>query len=269
VKILLPPWLGILLTLAPLLAFAQENIPDPCGGPSALLSISNRGGNADSPCLVPFKEFVFESGYQYETIAPGSGRLQYYPTSALRFGLPANSEFAVLLPTYNQLSDPHITGFGATTLAIKHKLGYNQKWLATAEALFTLPSGSLAYGSNNLGVVVNGIVNYTINDKFSWIAMLGVSRQSLPKLFGGQNYSSVNPDLVLSYSPTDTINLYGEIYAQTKTAPTQGRGVNVDCGILYLVKSNLVLELEFQQRVSGYLGGFNQLITTGFSLAFT
>jgi len=268
VKILLPLWLGILLTLLPFLTFAQEKITDPCGGPSSLLNISNRGGNADSACLVPFKEFVFESGYQYETIAPGSGELQYYPTSALRFGLPANSEFAVLLPTYNQLSDPHITGFGATTLAIKHELGYNQKWLATAEALFTLPSGSLAYGSNNLGVTVNGIVNYTINDKFSWLAMLGVSRQSLPKLFGGENYTSVNPDFVFAYSPTDTINLYGEIYGQSKTAPTQGSGVNVDCGILYLVKPNVVLDLGFQQRVSGYLGGFNQLITAGITLAF-
>ena len=183
--------------------------------------------------------------------------------------MPANSEFAVLLPTYNQLSEPRITGFGPTTLAIKHELGYNQKWLATAEALFTLPSGSLAYGSKDLGVAVNAIVNYTINDKFSWLAMVGVSRQSIPPLvFGLHDYTSFNPDLVFAYSPTDTINLYGEIYAQTKTGPFQGGGVNVDCGVLYLVKPNVILDLGFQQRVSGYLGAFNQLISAGITLAF-
>src|SRR5579872_1260797 len=104
------------------------------------------------------------------------------------------------------------SGFSATTVGIKHEIGYTQDWAAAVESLLTLPNGSTAFGSDGAGVAFNGIASYTINPVFNVSFMLGWSTETLPSLNGGQRFASVNPDIVLTYTLNPKVNLYGEVY---------------------------------------------------------
>lgn len=247
---------------------SADAIQDPCGGTSALLNILDRPTLSDSACAVPFKKAVLEAGYEYQHLMHSAGHEQNFPQAEFRLGLPANNEFVVVLPNYfHQSMMPH-SGSGATTLGIKHEIGYNQTWLGAAEALFTLPDGSAAFGSKEVGAAVNGIVTYTFNPVFSLTLMLGVTTQTEPAQTGGQRFTSVNPDLVFTYTASDKLQLYGEFYGQSKTGPGEDSGFNSDAGLLYLVLTNLEVDFEVGQRVSGNLGSFDHYVGTGFGIMF-
>jgi len=248
-------------------AFA-DTIDDPCDGASALLNIVDRPTVGDSACVVPTSKAVLELGYQYQQGTHSTGHQQNFPQAELRLGLPAHNEFVVLLPNYIlQSMAPH-SGYSATTVGIKHEIGYTQNWLAAAETLFTLPSGSTAFGSNGLGAAINAIVSYDINPKFNLTFMFGVTTATQSSHDGGQRFTSINPDIVLTYSATDRLQLYGEIYGQSKTGPGESSGFNFDGGFLYLVLPNAEIDLEIGQRMSGNLGGFNHYIGTGMAFMF-
>lgn len=153
-------------------------------------------------------------------------------------------------------------------MGIKHELGYNSKWVGAIEALATLPDGSAVFGSKRMGIAANGIVGYTYNSKFNISFMFGVSSQSESSQNGGHRYTSVNPDLVLTYSPTDKFDIYAEFYGQSKTASNEGSGFNLDAGFLYLLLPNLSVDVEAGQRMSGNLGGFAHYVGAGMGLLF-
>lgn len=245
-----------------------EVIDNPCGGPSALLNIVDRPTVGDSACVVPFKKAILELGFQYQQLTHSAAYQQNFPEAALRIGLPANNELVLVLPNYIHQSTIPRAGFAATTIGIKHEIGYTQTWLGAAEALFTLPSGSDAFGSQATGAAINGIIDYTFNSTVSLTFMLGVTTQTQSKLNGGQRFTSINPDLVLTYVLNPKINFYGEVYGQSKTAPGEGSGFNFDGGILYLPWPNLEVDLEVGQRMSGNLNGFNHYIGTGMAILF-
>lgn len=98
--------------------------------------------------------------------------------------------------------------------------------------------------------------------------MFGVSSQTQAINDGGKRYTSVNPDLVLSWTK-EKISVYGEIYGQSKTGPQNGSGFNADAGILYLIRKNIVIDLEAGHRLSGVLGGFSHYVGTGISIQFS
>jgi hypothetical protein len=260
-------WIGIINYGMAFTVFA-ETVDDPCGGASALLNRVNRPTVTDSACVVPFKKAILELGYQYQQLTHSAGYQQNFPEAEWRVGLPVNNEFVLVLPNYiHQSMAPH-SGFAATTMGIKHEIGYTKTWLAAAEALFTLPSGSTAFGSQDMGTVVNGIIDYTFNSTFSLSFMLGVATQTQSKLNGGQRFTSINPDMVLTYVLNPKINFFGEVYGQSKTGPGEGSGFNFDGGVLYLPLPNLEVDLEVGQRISGNLNGFNHYMGTGMSIAF-
>ncbi len=247
---------------------SADTIDNPCGGPNALLNIIDRPTAADSACVVPFKKAVLEAGYQYQQFTHSAGHEQNFPEAEFRLGLPANNEFSVLLPNYiHQSMTPH-SGFAATTVAIKHEIGYTEHWLAAVEALFTLPSGSAAFGSDGLGTTFNGVVSYTFNPQFNLTFMLGGSSETQSSSNGGQRFSSINPDVVFTYSATEKLDLFAEIYGQSKTGPGQGSGFNFDGGIIYLLLPSFAIDLEIGQRISGNLGGFDHYIGTGMAVMF-
>lgn len=244
-------------------AFAEE-IPNPCVG---ILNLASRPTVADAVCVVPFEKGVVEMGAQYQNL-PSSKRGYNLPQFLLRLGLPANTELDIHAPNYTwQTLRPH-AGWGATTVGLKHQLGYNQKWLGSVEGFLTLPTGSNAFGSDGLGGTVNGLVEYEINPAWALTFMLGWSTQTEPFSSGGQRYNSVNPDLVLSWQPKEKIEYVAEVYGQSKTAPRSGAGFNADVGVLYAWTPNLETDLEVGQRISGQLGGFNNYIGAGLAWFF-
>lgn len=257
----------VLLQMLSSFAFAAT-YDDPCGGPAALLNIADRPSAGDSACVVPYKKVVMEFGYQYQELTHSAGHQQNFPEAVFRLGLPADNEFVVVLPNRILQSDVPRAGSTATIVGLKHELGYNQFWLAAIESLVALPNGSAAFGSKGTGLAINGILSYAFNDRYNATFMLGGSTATTPSMDGGKRYSSVNPDLVLTYSATEFINVYGEIYGQTKTAPDETSGYNFDGGLLYLVSPHAMVDIEVGHRVSGNLAGFHQYVGTGFAIMF-
>jgi hypothetical protein len=245
-----------------------DTIDNPCTGNSELLNIIDRPTVGDSACVVPFSKAVLELGYQYQQLTHSAGHEQNFPEAEFRLGLPANNEFVLLLPNYiHQSMTPH-SGYTATTFGIKHEIGYNQNWLATGEVLLTLPTGSTAFGSKGLGAALNGIVSYTFNPEFNLSFMLGATTETQSSYDGGRHFTSINPDLVFTYSANEKLDFYGEIYGQSKTGPGEGNGFNFDGGVIYLLIPSLAVDLEFGQRINGNLSGFNHYIGTGMAIMF-
>lgn len=235
-----------------------------CGGPSALLNLVNRPTIADSPCTMFAKKAEIELGYQYVTLFNNIGYAQNGPQAQFRLGLSELNEFTVLLPNYYGLSLPY-SGWSGVSLGVKHELGHTRQWIATVETLLTPPSGGAAFGSPEVEAAFNGIVSYAPHDLFSVSFMLGVTTLVEPSILGGGRYESINPDLVLSYFPRENLSLYAEFYGQSKTLVGEGSGINCDAGFIYLVKPYMTLDLEYGQRISGFLGGFERYV--GFGMA--
>lgn len=260
-------WVAALLSVIAINVFA-DTMTNLCGGPTALLNIIDRPTAAYSACVIPSNNVIIESGYQYQQLSHSAGYAQNLPEAELRLGLPANNEFLVLLPNYNHQSlIPH-SGYSATTLGIKHGTSFFQNWVSAVLALFTLPDGSAGFGSKGAGVEVNGIFSYTFNPQFNMTIMIGGSSSTQSSYAGGQRYASINPDLVIAYSPIDKLSIYGEVYGQTKTSPNEGFGLNFDGGLIYLLLPNVSVDLELGQRITGNLDGFTHYIGSGLVVYF-
>lgn len=242
---------------------------DPGDNPAchSLIAIVDRPTIGDSPCVVPYGKIVLEQGYQYQKL-PQTGYGQNFPQAALRLGLPKHSELVVVLPNeIKQTITPH-SGLTASTVGIKHEMGFSENWTATLESLLTLPSGSDNFGSHGLGAAFNGIFSYNLTSQLNLTFMLGVTSDTQSDNDGGQRFNSINPDLVMSWSPIETISLYGEIYGQSKMGPGQGSGFNMDTGIIYLLTKNITIDLEWGHHVSGVYSNFEQYIGAGFAIIF-
>jgi hypothetical protein len=250
-----------------LTAFA-EGISDPCSGASPLLNLIDRPTAGDSACAVPYKKAIIEMGYQYQTLTHSAGHEQNFPEAELRIGLPLNNELVMLLPNYIHQSKTHYSGFSATVIGIKHEIVYNKKLVWAVEALFTQPNGSAAFGSKGTGAAINGIVSYNVNPSFNLTFMFGGTTETQSSHDGSQRYNSINPDLVLTFSATNKLEFYGEVYGQSKTEPREGSGFNFDAGFLYLLIPSLAVDLEVGQRISGHLVGFDHYFGTGFGILF-
>jgi hypothetical protein len=258
-----------IILISTLLLSAQvfaATIPDPCAGDFPLLNIVDRPSHSDSACAVPFKQVLLETGYQYSNQIGGSNA-QNYPQAELRIGLPARNEFALFLPNYNLQTVNPRSGYNATAIRLKHEIGYNEHWLATVEGILGLPTGGGGFGSNKYDPTINGIVNYAFNPAWTLVFMLGVSSSSVPASQGGQHYTTVNPDILLSWQ-SGKWELYAEWYAQTRTGPNQGAGSNADAGVLYLVTQSIEVDASFGHRISGKFENLNQYYGAGISVLF-
>ncbi len=261
--------------LLPAIAIAAHSIragviPDPCSGSSALLAILDRPTVSDSACTVPYHQAVLEMGYQYASLT-GGGSADNFPEAEWRFGLPFHNEFVFLPPNENRQHIPgasSLEGFSATTIGIKHEVGYTRRWLGAVESLFTLPSGSPGFGSAGLTVALNGILSYATSANTSVSLQLGATSQTNPVLAGGGRYASVNPDVTFTWQPRWDLQLYGEVFGQSRTGPGLGAGFDADGGVQYLVTPDWEVDLEEGTRLSGNLGGFTHYFGAGTGLIF-
>ncbi len=270
--------LALFIAAASLLAMpAYAASPqNPCTGPSALLALLDRPTIGDSSCVVPDGKTVLEAGIASGRLSgPTGGPFDNGPNAEFRWGLPAQTELVWLPPDFQyQQNDaapgrPAATeqGFGATTLGIKHELGYNAHWQWTVEGLATLPSGNPVYGSHGLGGAFNGIVSYG-HGPFGASLMLGVTSQTEPTTAGGERYQSLNPDFVVTWLSTPRLQFYAEAYGQTHTGYGRGWGSDADGGVQYLVNRNLEVDLEEGVRLQGNLGGFASYTGAGLGVLF-
>ncbi|MFA6036729.1 MAG: transporter [Legionellales bacterium] len=251
------------IALLPNIAWAETPLADPC---ASLLAVLNRPTVADSSCVVKSGKVVIEMGTQYKELYLSDGHEYNYPEAQLRFGLPEGNEFTILTPNY--ISSQHLSGYTATTLGLKHQFVPIGPLVYTAESLFTLPSGDHNFGSEGLGVAVNAIVSYDFTATLSTTIMLGYSSQTTAYNNGGEQYSSFNPDLVITWQPLQSLQFYAEVYGQTKTGPEESAGYNTDAGIQYLFTKNIEVDFGFGQRLSGTLDDFSHYLSAGGAVSF-
>ncbi|KTD10916.1 hypothetical protein Lgra_1882 [Legionella gratiana] len=230
---------------------------NPC---SDMLNVVNSPSYLSSPCSIPFKKVLIELNYIDQQLNGHQGVQQSVPNAEIRFGLPYNNEFDINPPTYIQQKSFPGSGNTTTFFTFKHSIYYNQQWIFAVEEIVNTPGGSAAYGSHGWGSTFNGVANYTINDYLSFAGMLGISRISDPSLNGGHYFNSINPDVVLSYSISDKLLLYGEVYGQSKISAEEGAGFNFDSGILFHIYPNTVVSISGGQQLYNYLGGFTHYI---------
>ncbi|MGH8283045.1 MAG: transporter [Gammaproteobacteria bacterium] len=257
-------------------AVTQPEIPDPCAGSGALLSLVDRPTVGDSPCTVPDRQTLLEAGVVRYVPHDASGYSLGYPQLELRFGLPADNELVLLPPNLNRVVMPLpgggnqiLSGGSASVLGLKHEFGYNAQWLWTGEALATLPSGSPDFGSAATGYALNGIVSDSLTPVFALTLMLGVTHLAASaNVQAGAYYWSLNPDLVATWQTSESWQWYAEVYGQSHTGPGEGMGYNADGGIQYLVTPRFELDAEIGQRLSGNLGGWSHYLGVGFALLF-
>lgn len=262
-------WMLTVIFLFVQILFAHAVLAEtgnPCFSPFQLLNTVDRPTASFSPCTTPVGKVLFEMGYQYQKLAFDLGFLQGYPNLEARFGLPDNTEVMAILPSVVQPSKGLRAGATALTVGLKHEFFYTDKFIFTMNGLILPPSGSKNFGEGEVNAITNAIFCYAINTKFSLAVLAGLSTQTTPIAAGGQRYNSFNPDAVLTYAPSSTLNLYAEVYGQTNAGPNQGSGYNINVGLLYLFKPTIVLDLEATRRLSGYLGGFDQFVGAGLSV---
>ncbi len=245
-------------------------IPDPCAGPSALLSLLDRPTVSASPCVVPQGTFLLEMGFQRAFLRGTGGRADTYPQAEFRAGLPGRNEFILLPPNYvsQHLPDQDDSGWSSVTLGIKHSLGYNRTWLGAVNALFTLPSGGAEFGSHGVGVAINGIAAYSLTEQIGLSLQLGVSSQTDPSASGGGRFTSFVSNLVAAWQPASSLQFYGEIFGQTSTGAGKGAGYNFDGGVQYLLSPSWEVDLEGGLRLTGELGGFTHYFGAGMGFRF-
>jgi len=264
------------LAAAAIPAAHAESPPPSCGGPSAFLAVIGRPTVEDSGCVVPPGMSDVEAGATAGNLYPApGGRIYTVPNLTLRWGLPDDSEFVWLPPSFQYQSAnggagaPAVTasGFGPTTIGLKHVLGWNDNWQWTAEVLTTLPSGDSTFGSHGVGGALNAIISYG-NGPLGLSLMVGETSETEPTSAGGQRLQSFNPDLVMTWAATSRVQLFGEMYAQSHSGYQQGWGTNADGGVQYLATPRLVVDVEEGVRIQGALGGFSNYTGVGLGLMF-
>ncbi len=259
-----------LLSLPAVLAQSLPPVQDPCAGRSALLALLDRPTVSDSACAVPEERVVAEAGYQHAVLSGAGGSADDLPELELRFGLPAHNELVLLPPNYNRQygASGALSGWSATTIGIKHELGYTRRWLGAVEGLATPSSGSAAYGSARAGAAMNAIIAYAPSDTTGISLQVGVSTQANPSLAGGARFTSFNPLLTFTWDPYWNLQYYLEVYGQSHIGPGQGAGFDADGGLQYLVTSSLEVDVEEGVRLHGELGGFTHYTGVGLGLLF-
>lgn len=108
------------------------------------------------------------------------------------------------------------------------------------------------------------MASYVVNDYVAITGILGVSRTSDTALNGGYSFNSINPDVVFSYSPTQKLSFYGEVYGQSQFTIEQGAGFNFDAGVLFLIHPNAVCSFSIGQQLYNYFGNFTHYVNFSF-----
>lgn len=278
-----PALLAVLALVGwPAVAAAQDAKPsaaptasadDPCDG---LLAILDRPTVADSTCVVKNGHLIAELGYQNGPIKGSSAsRLAFFPQAELRYGLPADWELKLFPPNYVIQTQRGITGGGSvdglgdTAFGVKHEFAQFSGFVFTADAKVTVPTGNRAFSSGGTEANVQGIVSYDITKKLTISGLIGVSTLTARADNGSvDRFTSVNPDIVVTYQINDRLQLYSEVYGNTVTAPGQGPNYSFQGGVQYLLTKNIEVDASGGVLLRGPTGVQSRFANFGVGLLF-
>jgi Putative MetA-pathway of phenol degradation len=253
---------------------APQNADDPCDG---LLSVLDRPTVADSPCVVKPGQAVVEMGYQNGPVKGSDiSHLSFLPQAELRFGLPDNWELKVFPPNYLFATQRafagggQIKGFGDTAFGIKHEFGYSNGFVFAADAKVIVPTGDTAFSDGGVEANVQGIISYSVTPKLGISGMLGVSTLTNRGADGSvTRFTSMNPDLVVTYLLTDKLQLYSELFGNTVTSPGQGPNLTIQGGVQYLLAPSVEVDASVGTLLLGPAGLQSSYFNVGLGLQFS
>lgn len=246
---------------------------DPCDG---LLAVLDRPTVADSPCVVKNGHLIAELGYQNGPVKGSSAsRLAFFPQAELRYGLPANWELKLFPPNYMIQTQRGIAGGGSvdglgdTAFGVKHEFAQFGGFIFTADAKLTVPTGNRAFSSGGAQANVQGIVSYAITEKLSISGLLGISTLTARVENGSvDRFTSVNPDIVVTYQINDKLQLYSEVFGNTVTAPGQGPNYTYQSGVQYLLTKNIEVDASGGVLLRGPAGVQSRYANFGVGVLF-
>lgn len=254
---------------APAYAFAD----DPCDG---LLATLDRPTVADSACVVKAGKLLAELGFQ-DALVKGTDQreLAFGPQAELRYGLPHDWEIKLFPPSENEANlrdvagGGRLTGLGDTSFGVKHQFGTFDKLTVAADAKLTVPTGTTAFGDGGVEGNVQAIVAYAVTDKLGVSFQIGASSLTDRGNDGLiRRYASANPDIVVSYQLNSKLQLYGEVFGNTKSAPQQRGNVSFDGGIQYLLTKTVEVDAEAGTLLAGPQGQQARYFGFGTGLLF-
>ena len=283
-RIILHGFVSVPLLLSPMMVKAQavassstapasQNVDDPCDG---LLAVLDRPTEADSPCVVKPGRVIAEMGYQSGPIKNSDiGQLSFFPQAELRYGLPENWELKLFPPNY--LSETQrtfaggdtISGFGDAAFGAKYEFGYFGGFVFAADTKITVPTGRAAFSDGGPEVNVQGIISYSITSALGISGMLGVSTLTYRANDGSVvRFTSVNPDVVVTYQINDKLELYSELFGNTATTPLEGPNLTLQGGVQYLLTKSLEIDASIGTLLRGPVGLQSRYFNFGTGLLF-
>lgn len=234
---------------------------------ATLLEYTDRGSVTNTPCTLPPTKALIELGYQYQTLLPVATRSNL-PQANLFIGLPSNNEFLLALPNYNRVSIAGSSGSSAALFGIKHELTTPDRWGVSTELLLTPPSGSGDFGSAGLGAALNGIISYSVHPKIDVVFMFGENTITESNQIGGQRFYTFNTSLSGVYKPLEKMSIFAEFFTEERTNFERAGNYNIDGGVLYMWRPNIVFDVEAGQQLSHQYDHFNRFISGGVSVLF-
>lgn len=244
--------------------FGGETI---CSDPDTVI-LTDRGLVTDTACVVPKNRVLVEGGYQYQNQVDNFGTFSTYPLTQITLGLPNNMEIYSNLPSYNDLHKMHIVGAGATEVGLRAEVYSTRSLALSGEAIVLPPGGSRYFGSNRIGAAVNALSLYRVNSRTLFASMIGGASKTMPFVVGGDRYNSFNYATAILYKPIDRINLFAEIFGETKTSSITGSGLDWNLGMFFELNENIVADIEYVSRFNGVIDGFKNYVGAGLTIYF-
>lgn len=217
---------------------------NPCEG---ILNLINRPTVASSPCAVPTKHVLVESGYaNVVSSGAGTGVAANYPQALIRIGtFDPKFEFDVFAPNYTNAGDAP-SGWGDLALGTAFNLGSDDKAVWGGGAIVSVPTGNSAFTA--------GAAQFT--GDFNWVYNLS----PVVGLFGTESFNALSarnasgavqsyfafiPSTGVSAQLSPNAVLYGEYTYYSQAGPGPGSKSLFDFGYEQAVGSHFEIDVEY------------------------
>jgi Putative MetA-pathway of phenol degradation len=206
-------------------------------GHTGLLATINRPTTGFSACAVKPHEFLGEVGYANQS--GGDGAVQYQQ-GFLRYGLEQGLEVDVIGPAY-EIQRPGTAGFVDPGVGAKWEFAQGSGGTAAIDFLYTAPLGAAAFTTGTPTQTLNIDYSTSVSSRFGIGTTVGVEHT--------QGFTTLLPSAVVTDQYNSRTQLYGEAYAQTKTADG-GSLFGLDGGVQHLLTPQLEIDVEAGRTVT-------------------
>jgi hypothetical protein len=241
---------------------ARSQVPaqvTPAAADSTDLINPDRPGIADGSRVIRRGQLQLEIGVQRERRHSGDiGTTTTFVPLLLRFGVADGLEARIegnsltsTSTTGGGASGVRITGYSPASLGAKYEIfdahGENRLSLGVIARVFP-PTGSTDYRSHRYAEDLRLAADWDFAPQLSLNPNVGIAR--LDDGQGGVFVSTLGA-LTLTYSPTERINPFVDVGAQTPEAPRGAAAITLDAGLGYIIGRDIQLDVSAGRGAHG------------------